>query len=222
MVLRRAARRHVCRQGGYVMEPVRLWGILSPLSALQAPHPPRRQPVPRRRDPRDRVAGPRTARRQRPASDGIPVAHEQLRGAPRRTRRSRPSTSRCPTTCTLSGSEAAAARRQARALRETVRDGCARNPPRRPCAHAEGQGVRVMEAFLSHFHPQWRRVREMVRAGEIGPCARPRALRLHAHGPANIRNILGAGGGAIPDIGCYAVSSARFLLGQGARARGRA
>ena len=68
MVLRRAARRHVCRQGGYVMEPVRLWGILSPLSALQAPHPPRRQPVPRRRDPRDRVAFPRTARRQRPAS----------------------------------------------------------------------------------------------------------------------------------------------------------
>ena len=32
--------------------------------------------------------------------------------------------------------------------------------------------------------------------------------------PTNIRNILAAGGGAIPDIGCYAVSSARFLLGK--------
>jgi predicted dehydrogenase len=32
--------------------------------------------------------------------------------------------------------------------------------------------------------------------------------------PANIRNILAAGGGAIPDIGCYAVSSARFVIGR--------
>ncbi len=32
--------------------------------------------------------------------------------------------------------------------------------------------------------------------------------------PANIRNILSAGGGGLPDIGCYAVSCARFLVGR--------
>jgi predicted dehydrogenase len=32
--------------------------------------------------------------------------------------------------------------------------------------------------------------------------------------PKNIRNILAAGGGALPDIGCYAVSCARFLFGR--------
>ena len=32
--------------------------------------------------------------------------------------------------------------------------------------------------------------------------------------PTNIRNILAAGGGGIPDIGCYAVSTARFLIGR--------
>ena len=31
--------------------------------------------------------------------------------------------------------------------------------------------------------------------------------------PKNIRNIPEAGGGALPDIGCYAVNSARFLMG---------
>jgi predicted dehydrogenase len=81
--------------------------------------------------------------------------------------------------------------------------------------YAEGRGVRVMEAFMYRFHPQWKRVRDIVKSGEIG--------RIHAvsclfsydlKDPRNIRNILADGGGAIPDIGCYAVSSARFLLGR--------
>jgi len=72
--------------------------------------------------------------------------------------------------------------------------------------HAEAKGVLVMEAFMYRFHPQGQRGREIVRAGEIGQVQ-------HIHGffaftqkdPANIRNILAAGGGAVPDIGCYAV-----------------
>jgi predicted dehydrogenase len=81
--------------------------------------------------------------------------------------------------------------------------------------YAEGKGVKVMEAFMYRFHPQWRRLRELVKAGEIG--------RVHAvssvftydnRDPRNIRNILSDGGGGIPDIGCYAVSSARFILGR--------
>jgi predicted dehydrogenase len=81
--------------------------------------------------------------------------------------------------------------------------------------YAESKGVLVMEAFMYRFHPQWKRAREIVRSGEIG-----RVHTIHTifsymlTDPTNIRNILSVGGGAIPDIGCYAVSSARFLMGK--------
>ncbi|HEY9594243.1 MAG TPA: Gfo/Idh/MocA family oxidoreductase, partial [Spirochaetia bacterium] len=79
--------------------------------------------------------------------------------------------------------------------------------------YAEGKGVKVMEAFMYRFHPQWRRVREMVRCGEIGEVQAVHTLFSYMlTDPTNIRNILAAGGGAIPDIGCYAVSTARFVL----------
>jgi predicted dehydrogenase len=79
--------------------------------------------------------------------------------------------------------------------------------------HCRKKGVRLMEAFMYRFHPQWRRALELVRIGEIG------ALRaVHTgfgysnHDPANIRNVLDFGGGALMDIGCYAVSVARLLF----------
>jgi predicted dehydrogenase len=72
-----------------------------------------------------------------------------------------------------------------------------------------------MEAFMYRFHPQWRRVRELVAIGEIGAVRAVHAFFSYSNlDPANIRNILEVGGGAIPDIGCYAVSSARFVLGR--------
>ena len=82
-------------------------------------------------------------------------------------------------------------------------------------SYAEKKGVRVMEAFMYRFHPQWQRAREIVKAGELG-----RVHSIHTifaymlTDPTNIRNILSAGGGAIMDIGCYAVSTSRFLLGR--------
>ena len=79
--------------------------------------------------------------------------------------------------------------------------------------HCRLRGVRLMEAFMYRFHPQWRRVLELVRAGEIG------AVRAVHTGfgyfntqPGNIRNLLESGGGALRDIGCYAVSVARWLF----------
>lgn len=81
--------------------------------------------------------------------------------------------------------------------------------------YAEGKGVLVMEAFMYRFHPQWKRAREIVASGEIGQVHAVHTLFTYMlKDPTNIRNILAAGGGAIPDIGCYAVSSARFLLGK--------
>jgi predicted dehydrogenase len=81
--------------------------------------------------------------------------------------------------------------------------------------HAAGKGVKVMEAFMYPFHPQWRRVREIIRSGEIGEVQAVHTLFSYMlKDPTNIRNILAAGGGAIPDIGCYAVSCARYLIGR--------
>jgi predicted dehydrogenase len=79
--------------------------------------------------------------------------------------------------------------------------------------HCRRQGVRLMEAFMYRFHPQWRRARELVRCGEIGRVVAVHSLfTYHNTDPANIRNILKYGGGALPDIGCYAVSMPRFLF----------
>ena len=81
--------------------------------------------------------------------------------------------------------------------------------------YAESKGVKVMEAFMYRFHPQWVHAREVVRSGEIG-----KVLFIHTQftfnnrDPRNIRNILETGGGAIYDIGCYACSSARFIMGR--------
>ena len=73
--------------------------------------------------------------------------------------------------------------------------------------------VHVMEAFMVRFHPQWQRVRELVRAGRIGT---PRAVQVFFSyfndDPGNIRNQADIGGGALYDIGCYAIVAGRFLF----------
>ena len=79
------------------------------------------------------------------------------------------------------------------------------------CADA---GVRLMEAFMYRLHPSWVAVRELVDGGRIGEL---RAVDVwfsyFNDDPANIRNILEVGGGALWDIGCYAVNVARLLFG---------
>ena len=81
--------------------------------------------------------------------------------------------------------------------------------------HAEKKGVLVMEAFMYRFHPQWQRARELVRIGEIGEVHSIRTVFSYTNrDPKNIRNRVETGGGAIQDIGCYAISCSRFLMGQ--------
>jgi predicted dehydrogenase len=80
-------------------------------------------------------------------------------------------------------------------------------------AYAEKKGVLLMEAFMYRFHPQWMRAKELMEMGEIGsPQAIHTIFSYENLDPGNIRNIREVGGGAILDIGCYAVSSARFLM----------
>ena len=79
--------------------------------------------------------------------------------------------------------------------------------------HCRQKGVRLMEAFMYRFHPQWRRALELVRHGEIGAVrAVHTGFGYSNHDPANIRNVLDFGGGSLMDIGCYAVSMPRLLF----------
>jgi predicted dehydrogenase len=80
--------------------------------------------------------------------------------------------------------------------------------------YAEGKGVKVMEAFMYRFHPQWQKAREIIAIGEIGEVHSIHIQYAYTNrDPKNIRNIPEAGGGAMMDIGCYAVSAIRFLMG---------
>jgi predicted dehydrogenase len=81
--------------------------------------------------------------------------------------------------------------------------------------YAAERGVRLMEAFMYRFHPQWQRAQELVRIGEIGAIlAVHTSFGYNLKDPENIRNKLDMGGGALMDIGCYAVSVPRFIFGR--------
>ncbi|MBN1797906.1 MAG: Gfo/Idh/MocA family oxidoreductase [Spirochaetales bacterium] len=73
--------------------------------------------------------------------------------------------------------------------------------------------VKIMEAFMYKCHPQWRRARELAAVGEIGKLRFVHTFFCYSNtNPRDIRNNPEMGGGALYDIGCYAVSAARFLL----------
>ncbi len=80
--------------------------------------------------------------------------------------------------------------------------------------YTQSKGVLLMEAFMYRFHPQWVHARELIETGGIGsPVAVQANFSYNNPDPKNIRNIREIGGGGLYDIGCYAVSSARFLIG---------
>jgi predicted dehydrogenase len=73
---------------------------------------------------------------------------------------------------------------------------------------------KVMEAFMYRFHPQWQQARQMVNEGKIGELRTIQSFfSYYLEDANNIRNIAGAGGGGMLDIGCYTVSLARFIFG---------
>jgi len=74
-------------------------------------------------------------------------------------------------------------------------------------------GKQVLEAFMVRYHPQWLRARALVQAGRIGEVRAVQASVTYFNtDPANVRNRADIGGGALYDIGCYAVAAARFLF----------
>lgn len=73
--------------------------------------------------------------------------------------------------------------------------------------------LKVMEAFMYRFHPQWQKAIELVRSGVIGPVRSVHSQFCYNNREAdNIRNRLDMGGGALMDIGCYCISLSRLLF----------
>jgi predicted dehydrogenase len=77
----------------------------------------------------------------------------------------------------------------------------------------EREGVRLMEAFMYRQHPSWVAVRDLVASGRIGRLVAVQSWFSYFNDdPANIRNLVEAGGGALFDIGCYCVNLSRMLF----------
>jgi predicted dehydrogenase len=76
-------------------------------------------------------------------------------------------------------------------------------------------GVKVGEAFMVRTHPQWLRTRELVRQGRIGELrAIAGVFSYFNRDAANVRNVAEWGGGGMLDIGCYLITTSRFVFGE--------
>jgi predicted dehydrogenase len=77
--------------------------------------------------------------------------------------------------------------------------------------------VTVMEGFMYRFHPQHIRVQELIALGKIGEIRSVRASYSFMMRPARMYRLeqnVERGGGAMWDIGCYAIHSARLFFDQ--------
>lgn len=82
--------------------------------------------------------------------------------------------------------------------------------------------VKVMEGFMYRFHPQHARVKEIVESGLIGDVLSVRASYSFLMRPARMYRIASGfkqGGGAMWDIGPYAIHSLRWAMGLSNAAR---
>jgi predicted dehydrogenase len=82
---------------------------------------------------------------------------------------------------------------------------------------AQRHNVTVMEGFMYRFHPQHARVQELIRSGLIGEVRSVRSSYSFMMRPARIYRLAESvenGGGAMWDIGCYAVHSARMFFNE--------
>ena len=76
-------------------------------------------------------------------------------------------------------------------------------------------GRKIQEAFMVRTHPQWLGVRDIVRSGRIGELRSIVSWFAYFNDdPANVRNVVEWGGGALFDIGCYPITISRFLFGE--------
>jgi predicted dehydrogenase len=76
-------------------------------------------------------------------------------------------------------------------------------------------GVKIGEAFMVKTHPQWLRVRDLVRHDVIGQLrAIVGVFSYFNRDPKNVRQVPEWGGGGLMDIGCYPISTSRWIFGE--------
>lgn len=80
-------------------------------------------------------------------------------------------------------------------------------------AAVENPRLKVMEAFMYRFHPQWQTAKRLVDEGRIGELSTIQTFFAYRNmDPNNIRNMADVGGGGLMDIGCYPISLSRFIF----------
>jgi predicted dehydrogenase len=73
--------------------------------------------------------------------------------------------------------------------------------------------LKIMEAFMYRFHPQWQHTKKVVDEGGIGELRHIHSFFSYFNKDArNIRNQKSAGGGGLLDIGCYNISLSRYVF----------
>jgi predicted dehydrogenase len=78
----------------------------------------------------------------------------------------------------------------------------------------ERTGVKIGEAFMIRSHSQWLRTKALIDAGRIGKLRCVVGCFSYFNvDPANIRNKVESGGGALYDIGCYCIQASRYAFG---------
>ncbi|KAI9448778.1 NAD-P-binding protein [Lactarius psammicola] len=87
---------------------------------------------------------------------------------------------------------------------------------RKMFAFAEEKGLVLLEAFHYRFHPATRRLKAIIDSGELGTLTKievPFGVPGIFIGDSDIRMVYDLGGGAMMDMGCYAMSMSRYLAG---------
>ena len=75
-------------------------------------------------------------------------------------------------------------------------------------------GKLIAEAFMVRFHPQWEAVVQVIQSGRIGQVRAVQTAFSYTNTDLdNIRNQKDVGGGALYDIGGYAINTARLIFG---------
>ncbi|MRX71767.1 gfo/Idh/MocA family oxidoreductase [Bacillus lacus] len=76
--------------------------------------------------------------------------------------------------------------------------------------------VQLMEAFMYQFHPQHKRVREIILSGEIGEVKIFKSSHSFylANRDSDIRMVKEMGGGSLYDVGCYSIHAMRTILNE--------
>lgn len=78
-------------------------------------------------------------------------------------------------------------------------------------------GLFCLEAFASRFNPVMEKAVDIVRSGVLGDLRFMHTVStyyMHPQDPANVRLQADIGGGALYDMGCYAINAERMLSGR--------